>query len=343
VNDRPPRKPGGGWCVEVEGGPDFELAHGEDTLLRGALRAGWDWPYECSVGGCGSCRFELLEGQTEELWLRAPGLSARDRQRGKRLACQTRVTGDLRVRVRLGSAPPPAHVPRRSSARLVQVQPLTHDLAEFTFATDLAAGFVPGQYALLYLPDVVGARAYSMSNLSNDLGLWQFIVKRVSGGSGSKALFERVGVGQAIDIDGPYGHAGLKDDTGRDLVCIAGGSGLGPMLSIARGALAARDGRRVHLYVGLRSQSDLGGLEVLQDMVCDRLAVTTVLSAALPEPRWDGATGFVHEAVEQSTPAPFSRFDFYLAGPPPMVEAAQAMLMQRHKVHPGQIRFDRFI
>jgi len=34
----------------------------EDTILRAALRSGLGFPYECNVGACGNCRFELLEG-----------------------------------------------------------------------------------------------------------------------------------------------------------------------------------------------------------------------------------------------------------------------------------------
>lgn len=335
---------GARWRIQVEGGTAFDIARDEDTLLRGALRAGCGWAYECSVGGCGSCRFDLLEGEVQDLWLGAPGLSARERQRGKRLACQSRVCGDLRVRVRLGAAPPPTGpAPRRFEARLVQVRTLTADMAEFSFAAEGAADFRPGQYALACLPGVAGARAWSMSNLPNGHGLWQFIVKRMPGGLGSATLFDRVGLQQAITLDGPYGHAHLNTDSARDLVCIGGGSGLGPMLSVVRGALAVHDARRVRLYIGLRSQADVGALQALQGLDNPRLDVTTVLSAAEPDPPWAGATGLVHEVMERTLPAPMSDFDFYFAGPPPMVEAVQTLLMQRHRVHPQQLRFDRFV
>jgi toluene monooxygenase electron transfer component len=334
---------GGRWRIEVEGGGAFDIARDEDTLLRGALRAGCGWTYECSVGGCGSCRFDLLQGEVDELWPDAPGLSARDRQRGKRLACQSRVRGDLRVRVRLGPLPAGAPAPRRFGARLARCRRLTADMAEFSFAADCAAEFLPGQYALAYLPGVTGTRAYSMSNLPNEQGLWRFIVKRMPGGQGSATLFDRVDLQQTITFDGPYGHAHLNTASARDLVCIGGGSGLGPMLSIARGALSARDARRVRLFIGLRSQADLGALQALQGMSDPCLQVTTVLSAAESGSPWSGATGFVHDAVERMLPTSMSDHDFYFAGPPPMVQAVQAMLMVRHKVHPDQVRFDRFV
>ena len=54
-----------------------------DTVLRAALRAGMGFPYECNSGGCGSCVFELREGEVENLWEAAPGWSARDRKKGR--------------------------------------------------------------------------------------------------------------------------------------------------------------------------------------------------------------------------------------------------------------------
>jgi toluene monooxygenase electron transfer component len=127
------------------------------------------------------------------------------------------------------------------------------------------------------------------------------------------------------------------------MVCIAGGSGLGPMLSIVRGALQHDDGPRVELFIGLRGQADLGALQALHGLQDPRLTVTTVLSAPEGGAPWQGATGFVHEAVERQLRAPFGDHDFYFAGPPPMVEAVQSMLMLKHKVHPDQVRFDRFV
>ena len=61
--------------VSVEQGESFAADATEDSLLRAALRAGIGFPHECSVGGCGACRFELLGGEVEDLWPEAPGLS----------------------------------------------------------------------------------------------------------------------------------------------------------------------------------------------------------------------------------------------------------------------------
>ena len=60
----------------------FDCAEG-DTLLRAGLRAGLAMPYECGVGACGCCRCEVVEGEVANLWPEAPGLSDRDRRKGR--------------------------------------------------------------------------------------------------------------------------------------------------------------------------------------------------------------------------------------------------------------------
>jgi toluene monooxygenase electron transfer component len=328
--------------VDIEGASAFESDSWEDSLLRGALRAGVAFPYECSVGGCGNCRFELLEGEVETLWAEAPGLSDRDRRRGKRLACQSRLLSDCRIRVRL--EPPAAGVtpPQRVQAVLLGRRPITSDMAEFDFQVGPHVRFRAGQYALLYLPDAAGARAYSMSHDDDGSGVWRFIVRRVPGGAGSSALFDQLQPGDRVGIDGPYGHAWLRDGE-RDVVCVAGGSGLGPMLSVARGLLRAPGARRVRFFLGLRTQDDLGAAHELEALRGPRLDAAVVLSQPLEGPAWHGATGFVHEAVEAGLLGPPTGFDFYFAGPPPMVEAMQELLVVRHRVPHEQIHVDRYV
>lgn len=329
--------------IEVDNGPGFTVGPNDDTLLRAALRAGLAFPYECSVGGCGACRFELLEGVVHTLWEGAPGLSERDRKRGKRLACQSHPQGDARIRVRLGSeADKPAVLPRRITATLTDRRAITDDMVELRLKLANAPTFLAGQYALLYPPGVAGARAYSMSHLDQGNGEWRFIVRRTPSGRGSTVMCTELPVGATLDIDGPYGHAWLRPSP-RDAVCVAGGSGLGPMLSIARGVLAENSTRRVHFFLGLRQEAELGAAAELQTLIGERLSATVVLSSPGNPSDWSGATGFVHAEVERQLAPGLGTFDHYMAGPPPMIDAMQDLLMVRHQVPFEQIRFDRYV
>ena len=315
----------------------------DDTLLRAGLRAGLGMPYECNAGSCGTCKVELVSGAIDSLRPDAPGLPAADAAKGRVLACQARPTADCSIKVRLRPDNVPLHRPARFTATLARTRNLTHDMREFTFATHGAPGFRPGQYALFYLPGLAVPRTYSMSNVDDGSGEWQFIVRRVPGGVGTVTLFDQVKPGTQIGLDGPYGMAFLREASLRDLVCVAGGSGLAPILSVVRGAVrvAGRAGRRIQVFYGARTRRDICGREELAALpgFGDTLGFEAVLSE--PDAEWTGPAGFVHERARAFVGERWPQFDYYFAGPPPMAEAVQRMLIERRVPFP-QVHFDRF-
>ena len=121
-------------------------------------------------------------------------------------------------------------------------------MREFTFSTQAAPGFRSGQYALFYLPGLDAPRTYSMSNADNGSGAWEFIVRRVPGGVGTVTLFDRVKPGMELRLDGPYGMAFLREDSPRDIVCIAGDRPVTDPFDVSGAAqLPHREGRRIHV------------------------------------------------------------------------------------------------
>lgn len=340
---RPPGEADTRRRIDIAQGESFTADAAEDSLLRAALRAGVGFPHECSVGGCGACRFELLEGEVDDLWPAAPGLSERDRKRGKRLACQSRPRTDVMLRVRCDDSYRPVIAPVRRPFTLTARRWLTADMAELTFEATDGVDFLPGQYALLYLPEVSGARAYSMSNVADGSGRLQFIVRRAPHGAGSARLVDQLAIGERIDIDGPFGHAYLREQVDRPIVCVAGGSGLAPMLAVARRAAVAMT-VPIDVFFGGRGMDDLCADALLADLpgFGDRLRLHNVLSGPI-DAHWHGATGWVHEEVDRVIGERAGDCEFYFAGPPPMIESLQELLMVRWKVNFSQIHFDRFV
>lgn len=317
----------------------------QDTILRAALRAGVGLTYECNSGGCGACKFELVQGEIETLWATAPGLSERDRRRGRHLACQCRALDSITIKASTASEYVPPLPPQRQRAVFTGSTDITHDIREFRFTTDGKAAFLPGQYAMLDLPGVGSSRAYSMANTPNEQGEWHFQIRQVAHGKGTAVLFDSLRPGDEIGLDGPYGVAFLRLDAPRDLVCVAGGSGLAPMLAIARGSAKAGllEKRRLHFFYGARTPQDVCGRSMLEALegFGERIVYYPVVSEP-GEAGWDGATGFVHSHLAAVLPATLASFEFYFAGPPPMTQALQEMLMVEHRVPFEQIHFDRF-
>jgi toluene monooxygenase electron transfer component len=215
--------------------------------------------------------------------------------------------------------------------------------------------FEPGQYALAWLPGVEGPRAYSMSNaamsnaMSNAMSdadggtRWEFHVRKLPQGQGSEALFA-MQPGQRIHIDGPYGMAWLKRDAPRDILCLAGGSGLAPMLSIARAAMHEPRlmSRQLHFIYGGRTPADVCGEDMLR--VLPGFGTRLHYRAFVSTPQPQGGkheVAFVHEAAQRLHGDALASMEVYFAGPPVMATAVQAMLLQAG-VPPEQQHFDSF-
>lgn len=318
----------------------FRCAAG-DTVLQAALRSGVGLPYECNSGGCGTCKFELVEGEMIDAWRDAPGRSGSDLRRGRRLACQSIPGSDCRIKVRLDDACVPQVRPESTELRLSRTREIARDLCELTFTTNRAAQFLPGQFAMLQLGGL--RRAYSMSNTAQDDRQWQFIVRRTDGGLMSRALFE-LKEGARLQLDGPYGLAHLRADSPRDLVCVGGGSGLAPLLSILRGAhLAPRHARQCWLFYGARSASHLPDVaQLLGADLAREVRYRPVLSTEATCLDSGHLKGMVHEHVAAGLEKAAQEYDFYLAGPPPMIEACLRLLVVEHQVPQSQIIYDRF-
>ncbi len=337
------------YRIHVDGSDvEFEC-HDGDSIMRAAIRAGFAFPYECNVGQCGSCRFEVLEGEVRNTWDEAPALTARDKRKGLMLGCQTRPLSDCRIKVREDAGCLSRIRPARREVVLAEVRDVTHDMREFCFRSEGPVAFLPGQYALLHLPGVNGPRAYSMCNQPNQDGEWRFLIKRIKGGSGTAYLFDVLGKGDALTLDGPYGLAYLRENSQKDIACIAGGSGLSPLISIATAAsrLSPDSTRKIRFFFGGRGPADICGEEYLRLLpgFGERITFHSAISVPELDPggMWIGPVGFIHESVENVLGVSgLHEHEFYIAGPPPMLQATLQMLAVKHKVGVEQIHFDRF-
>jgi toluene monooxygenase electron transfer component len=318
-----------------------------DTLLRAGLRAGLGLSYECNAGACGTCKIDIVSGDVLDLYPEAAGIKQRDRDRGRRLACQSAPRGDCTIKSRIADEYVPRHAPHRHRAVLESSRDITHDIREFTFRTSAPARFLAGQYAMVRLPTLESQRAYSMSNVANEDGLWRFMIRRTEAGRVSNALFA-LPLETAIEIDGPYGLAYLREDSDRDIVCIAGGSGIAPVVSILDAAAQHEHARHLGawLFYGGRAPRDVPAIDlVLRSHGLERnLEWHPVISVpALAEGTdWAGEVGFVHEMLPRKLTKPLADYEYYFAGPPPMIEATVRLLVVENKVPQSQLHFDRF-
>lgn len=316
-----------------------------DTIMRAALRSGIGFPYSCNVGACGNCRFQLLEGEVEHIQDNPPAWSERDEQRQRYLGCQARPKSDCRIKLRADDQYVTQTRPTAMTATLVSRANMTHDLAEFALELDAPLAFQAGQYALLGAESIQGGRAYSMCNVSRADNQWNFQIKRVPGGAMTTHLFDHLKPGDKLTFDGPFGTAFLREDSKRDILCMAGGSGLSPMIAIARAAAESETlkGRKLDFVFGGRRPEDICGADLLAELpgFGTTLNFHPAISEEVSLEEWSGLRGFVHDVALSLFGEDLVNKEIYFAGPPLMAQAVQRMLVDL-KVPMDQVHFDEF-
>jgi len=337
------------------GGQGFDAAP-DETILAAALRQGVRLPYECATGTCGTCRARLLDGDVDEGWPDAPGRAGLKAAKREFLTCQARARTacTLQPVEPLPPEPEDAVRPAAVQARIAAREPLTHDMMRLVLRLERSLAFAAGQFALLRAPGLAGWRAYSMANAEAPAASLEFVVKRKPGGGLTGWLFDTAAPGDAVELYGPLGGATFGSALDTDLLAIVGGSGLAVALAVLGRAVAEGylPRHRARLFFGVRGERDLCELQRLdgwRESLGERFAVTVALSDAPPTaalagswPRLDFAHGPVHEVAERALAGGAGNATAFLAGPPPMVEAALRSLMLRVRLPPGRIRYDKF-
>jgi toluene monooxygenase electron transfer component len=336
-------------------GFQFDAAPGEQVLYAG-LRAGIDLPYECATGTCGTCKAKLVNGRVRDAWPVAPGRKYVKPEQGEYLMCQCVAESDLTLEVAkfVNAADPGTCRPAPAAGSLRAPTPLTHDVMAFGVELEQPREFDAGQFMVVAAPGVAGHRAYSMVNYQRGTRSLQFVAKKKPGGGFSEWLFGVARDGAPLSLFGPLGKATFYPGIGKDILCIAGGSGVAGMLSILSRAAEERyfERHRGWLFFGVRTLRDaffLRELSELRSRCADRLAVTVALSeepvdaaAARTWPQIRFVQGLVHEAASQAMAGSYHNVRAYVAGPPPAVDAALRVLLLEAKLTADNIRYDKF-
>lgn len=311
-----------------------------ETVLNGALRAGIDFPHSCKVGGCASCKCQLVSGKVRELTDKAYLLSTEEIRENYILGCQSIPLSDVVVKLPVN---PLAH--QHILGTVVRQAELTHDISEVHIALDGPVRFLPGQYASVQALDTdIPARCYSFAHAAGEDGTKEisFFVRKVPNGRMSHWMLDPGSLNRRVKINASLGEFHLRPGTGA-LVCVAGGSGLAPLIALLEGAATTGAAQRpVFLLMGARTQRDLYYTQEIQALAQHWKApfeFIPVLSEEPADSNWTGKRGWVTEAI---TPE-ISRggAQGYLCGPPPMIDACVG-IMTANGMEPDAIHFDKF-
>ncbi|HED12081.1 MAG TPA: 2Fe-2S iron-sulfur cluster binding domain-containing protein [Gammaproteobacteria bacterium] len=304
----------------------------DESILDAALRLGILFPYGCRSGVCGSCKTMLTAGSIRyaEKDERPAALSEQEHATGMVMLCQAIPCSDLTLdAAEIGAAAASLKIHTLPS-RVAGMTRLTDDVMRIRLQLpkEKIFDFLPGQY-LDVLLDNGRRRSFSIANAPSDDNQLELHIRHVEGGDFTEHVFKQLKIKDILRIQGPLGTFFMRQDSSRPVLMLAGGTGLAPAKAILEQQLQHNTRSSIHLFWGVRNKADLYADTMLRSW-CDKLKnfqYTPVLSEAV-DGTWDGASGWVHEALLRHYPD-LTEFDLYASGPPPMIAAARGTFAAR--------------
>lgn len=358
---------GGTIRVTVNGDRQIEARSGQ-RLLSALSEAGIFLPSACGgKGACGECRIRIGANCPEMLPIEAEHIDPDDAAGGVRLACMVRIRDELDVSVENASLDTGHWDCTLVSTRFLS--PYLKELV-LKLPGEQKIGFKAGNYIQVEVPryeldfrdiDADGAigrewerlglrrlksgtdepvtRSYSLANPPQHDREIRLVVKLAlppphapSGtppGKASSYLFS-LAPGDTLSVRGPFGTFNATDND-CEMIMIAGGAGIAPMRSILYDQLSRGTSRKMSLWFGARSRSDLCYQEELASLAGehDNFSLHPVLSEPADNDNWSGDTGFVHSVLYRRYLEDHKNprgVEYYLCGPPVMADAVLQML-----------------
>ena len=291
--------------------------------------------YSCMSGRCGTCRCRVVSGHVIH-----GGPEAGRPQAGKDdyvLACQAILNNNCSIELPEVDEVV-VHTARIVKGTVTAIEEATHDIRRIRVKLAKPVQFSPGQYATVqFTPEHV--RPYSMAGLPDDLE-WEFQIRQVPDGRVSAFVFAELKVGAALRISGPLGTAYLRQKHTGPMLCVGGGTGLAPVLSIVRGALAAGMQNPIHLYFGVRSADDVYDADRLQALATAHPNLKVHIVVACGALGAGQRSGLLTDAIEKDL-GRLAGWRAYLCGAPAMVDALH-LLLTRMGIEPAHVHADAF-
>jgi Na+-transporting NADH:ubiquinone oxidoreductase subunit F len=344
-----------------------------DTVFQALARGGMQLPSNCGGGqSCGLCEVRCIGMAPPPTSADRALLSARKLEAGYRLACNLPVDGSVEIEVAGGAA-----LTQEYEGTVTSVKAVTPFLREISLRPHEPITCRPGAYIQMHIPcyareagrievpehhrdDWRGLnlpatlinpapvrRSYSLATpveqAGGQLTLLVRFMPRHDPGKGASYMYT-LKEGDQVRFSGAFGEFAIKPG-GREKVFIGGGAGMAPLRAMIHELLESGSGEPLHFWYGARSQRDAPYIDEMKRFAEE---FTNFKWQLVVSGEADGLvgvkTGLVHEVTRDhllNKHPDLSGCDFYLCGPPAMLEATRKLLRELG-ISDERVAFDDF-
>lgn len=321
--------------LTVEGGkPLLSTLMGEKLFI----------PSACGGrGSCGFCKVKVVSDIGDYLATELPWITEEEKKENIRLSCQIKVKKDLAIQI-----PEELFNVKEYRTGVERLRDLTYDIKEVTLrlVDPPEISFKAGQYVQFQVPEYELTsesiyRAYSCSSQPSLKDVVELEIRLVPNGICTTYVHQYLKEGEEVIINGPYGDFFLRDSE-REIVFIAGGSGMAPIKSILLDMAEKGIDRKATYFFGARTTKDLFLVEEMRALEkrLPRFSFVPALSAPTAEDNWDGESGLITEVLDRRVKR-IDNLEAYLCGSPGMIDASVEVLNKKG-LSEDLIYYDKF-
>jgi len=302
------------------------------TVLTALEKAGLVLPNNCRAGACGECKIKVRSGEFDQGLVLDMALSPSEREEGYGLMCMAKLQSDV-LEIEFSDEEGGVKLfPPKENMRFVLLEKSmsTHNIVKLRLRPlgREPMRFWPGQY--ISINDIDGKRPkrhYSIGNIPNSDNEIILYITKVEEGKTSGWVHEDLKVGESVVVDGPYGTFIGDPTADTPVLCLASGSGLAPITSLASAALLRGGFRKpATILFSARTENDLfetGLFKYLQSKFRNfkfRYTLTGDENA-------EGLKGRIPNILPELYPD-LSNYSVYIAGNPDFVKDCQAKVRE---------------
>ncbi len=315
------------------------IAESGQSLFVALREAGIFVPTICGGRGfCGKCKVQILSPKgiaptAEE----EKHFSPEELAEGWHLACRVAVSSDMTI-----SLPGELKGIYLCKGKVVERELVAKDIMRVRLELAKPLEYLPGAFAVVDGPKMFGvSRAYSIATPVSSKNAIELNVRLVPGGKLSSYIHEKLAIGEELTFTAPYSGYESLEESG-DLLCVAGGSGISPVMSLLRTLKEKGFNRKVIFIYGANTAEELPYLDELLALQAEErnfiFMPTIATPPAVPLP-CEYSTGFVTDTIATKLDST-DNLAVYLCGSDGMIKAVTSAL--EAKGSPKSIFFDKF-